>query len=79
MIALHLLLFCMACMIWTKSKVNYRFIFEYDVRHTLEWRQLLEVRFTYPLVAVLHTEISLGFMFFSFFTRAIDVAQFFPG
>jgi L-rhamnose mutarotase len=30
-------------MIWTKSKINYAFVFEYDTRHTLEWRQLLEV------------------------------------
>lgn len=34
----------MDCMIWTKSKINYAFVFEYDTRHTLEWRQLLEVR-----------------------------------
>ena len=33
----------MDCMIWTKSKINYAFVFEYDTRHTLEWRQLLEV------------------------------------
>ncbi|EPS34451.1 hypothetical protein PDE_09415 [Penicillium oxalicum 114-2] len=43
MISLHLLLFCLACMVWSQSKVNYRFIFEYNTRHTLEWRQLLEV------------------------------------
>lgn len=30
-------------MVWSQSKVNYRFIFEYNTRHTLEWRQLLEV------------------------------------
>lgn len=30
-------------MIWTKSKINHAFVFEYDTRHTLEWRQLLEV------------------------------------
>lgn len=30
-------------MIWTKSKINHAFVFEYDSRHTLEWRQLLEV------------------------------------
>lgn len=37
-------------MIWTKSKINYAFVFEYDTRHTLEWRQLLEVclRFSDP-------------------------------
>ncbi|KAJ5495326.1 hypothetical protein N7539_000442 [Penicillium diatomitis] len=43
MISLHLFLFCLACMVWSHSRVNYRFIFEYNTRHTLEWRQLLEV------------------------------------
>ncbi|KAJ5461427.1 uncharacterized protein N7458_002979 [Penicillium daleae] len=43
LISFHVLLFCLACMVWTKAKVNYRFIFEYNTRHTLEWRQLLEV------------------------------------
>lgn len=44
LIVLHTLLFALDCMIWTNSKINYAFVFEYDTRHTLEWRQLLEVR-----------------------------------
>lgn len=43
LVVFHVLLFCLDCMIWTKSKINYAFVFEYDTRHTLEWRQLLEV------------------------------------
>ncbi|KAJ5981312.1 hypothetical protein N7522_013733 [Penicillium canescens] len=43
LIVFHVLLFCMDCMIWTKSKINYAFVFEYDSRHTLEWRQYLEI------------------------------------
>ncbi|KAJ5378828.1 hypothetical protein N7509_011947 [Penicillium cosmopolitanum] len=43
LIVFHVLLFCLDCMIWTKSKINYAFVFEYDTRHTLEWRQLLEI------------------------------------
>lgn len=35
-------LFTMACRIWTKNKVNYPFIFEFDTRHNLEWKQLAE-------------------------------------
>jgi hypothetical protein len=31
-------------MIWTKTKINYVFVFEYDTRHALDWRQLSEVR-----------------------------------
>ncbi|KAJ2893851.1 signal transduction protein [Zalerion maritima] len=37
-----LLLFCLDCRQWTKSKVNYPFIFELDPRHHLDWRQLAE-------------------------------------
>ncbi|KAJ5183024.1 hypothetical protein N7492_000640 [Penicillium capsulatum] len=43
LIVFHFLLFCIDCMIWTKSKINHAFVFEYDTRHTLEWRQLLEI------------------------------------
>jgi hypothetical protein len=31
-------------MVWTRAKINYAFVFEYDTRHTLDWRQLTEVR-----------------------------------
>ncbi|KAI9822512.1 MAG: hypothetical protein M1827_000231 [Pycnora praestabilis] len=37
------LLFCLNCKIWTKAKINYVFIFEFDTRHALDWRQLLEL------------------------------------
>ncbi|KAJ5573713.1 uncharacterized protein N7459_008140 [Penicillium hispanicum] len=43
LVVLHTLLFALDCMIWTRSKINYAFVFEYDTRHTLEWRQLLEI------------------------------------
>ncbi|KAJ5620776.1 SPX N-terminal [Penicillium lagena] len=43
LVTFHVLLFCVDCMIWTKSKINYAFVFEYDTRHTLESRQLLEI------------------------------------
>ncbi|KAL2119304.1 hypothetical protein VTJ04DRAFT_6264 [Mycothermus thermophilus] len=35
-------LFTFACHLWTKHKVNYPFIFEFDARHVLHWRQLAE-------------------------------------
>jgi xenotropic and polytropic retrovirus receptor 1 len=35
-------LFCLDCHVWTKNKVNYPFIFEFDPRHHLDWRQLAE-------------------------------------
>ncbi|KAJ6155511.1 hypothetical protein N7470_006077 [Penicillium chermesinum] len=43
LIVYHVFLFSLDSMIWTKSKINYAFVFEYDTRHALEWRQLLEV------------------------------------
>ncbi|KAF6825035.1 signal transduction protein [Colletotrichum musicola] len=42
---LMLLLFCMFCIncaLWTKNKINYPFIFEFDTRNNLDWRQLAE-------------------------------------
>ncbi|CAK7271965.1 Xenotropic and polytropic retrovirus receptor 1 [Sporothrix epigloea] len=33
-------LFCINCRIWTINKVNYPFIFEFDVRSHLDWREL---------------------------------------
>lgn len=36
--------FCLACRFWTYSKINYVFVFEFDTRHHLNWRQISEVR-----------------------------------
>lgn len=38
-----MLLFVVDCRIWTVHKVNYVFVFEFDTRHHLDWRQLAEV------------------------------------
>ncbi len=35
-------LFTLDCRMWTKNKVNYPFIFEFDARNFLDWRQLAE-------------------------------------
>lgn len=34
--------FCLDCSIWTRNKINYAFVFEFDPRHNLDWRQLSE-------------------------------------
>jgi hypothetical protein len=34
--------FCLDCSIWTRNKINYAFVFEFDPRHHLDWRQLAE-------------------------------------
>jgi hypothetical protein len=36
------IMFCLDCHIWTLNKINYPFIFEFDPRHHLDWRQLSE-------------------------------------
>ncbi|KAG5953861.1 hypothetical protein E4U53_001309 [Claviceps sorghi] len=35
-------LFCMNCFVWTRNKINYPFIFEFDQRSLLDWRRLAE-------------------------------------
>jgi len=40
MILCMLWMFCLICKIWTQAKVNYQFIFEFDTRHSLDWRKL---------------------------------------
>lgn len=35
-------LFCINCAIWNNNKVNYPFIFEFDQRHSLDWRELAQ-------------------------------------
>ncbi|RDW84510.1 hypothetical protein BP6252_02100 [Coleophoma cylindrospora] len=34
--------FCLDCCLWSRNKVNYAFVFEFDPRHTLDWQQLAE-------------------------------------
>lgn len=35
-------LFCVNCYVWTKCKVNYAFVFEFDPRSHVDWRRLAE-------------------------------------
>lgn len=37
------LLFTLDCRVWTRSKINYIFVFEYDSRNVLDWRELAEL------------------------------------
>ncbi|TVY94096.1 Protein SYG1-like protein [Lachnellula willkommii] len=34
--------FCLNCSIWARHKINYAFVFEFDPRHNLDWRELAE-------------------------------------
>ncbi|KAJ4377246.1 Xenotropic and polytropic retrovirus receptor 1 [Neocucurbitaria cava] len=67
---LLLLVFCLACRVWHETKINYVFIFEYDTRHFLDWRQLSEINFHkvggdsiylyYPVILI---AISVAYLF----------------
>ncbi|KAI9765518.1 MAG: hypothetical protein M1840_007344 [Geoglossum simile] len=35
--------FVVNCKIWAEAKINYVFIFEFDTRHNMDWRQLAEL------------------------------------
>ncbi|GAB1318553.1 Xenotropic and polytropic retrovirus receptor 1 [Madurella fahalii] len=35
-------LFVLICRLWSKHKVNYKFVFEFDPRHSLDWRKLAQ-------------------------------------
>lgn len=34
--------FCVDCCIWTRNRINYQFVFEFDPRCTVDWRELAE-------------------------------------
>jgi hypothetical protein len=48
---LLVLYFTLACRVWTRAKINYAFVFEFDTRDSLDWRQLAEVRSCGPVSA----------------------------
>ncbi|EGE07104.1 EXS family protein, partial [Trichophyton equinum CBS 127.97] len=50
LILVHFFLFCLDCRVWTLSKINYIFVFEYDTRHVLDWRQLSELPCLFSLL-----------------------------
>ena len=43
LVVLFLLLFGINCWVWTITKINYIFIFEFETKHHLDYRQYLEV------------------------------------
>lgn len=65
---LLVLVFCLDCRIWARAKINYVFIFEFDTRHNLDWRQLSEVASSFladvcnvdPPIDTLSSMVSFG-------------------
>jgi hypothetical protein len=51
--------FCLDCSIWTRNKINYQFVFEFDPRSHLDWRELAE--FPSFLILILGLFIWLNF------------------
>ncbi|KAH6665725.1 signal transduction protein-like protein Syg1 [Halenospora varia] len=51
--------FCLCCSIWARNKINYAFVFEFDPRHHLDWRQLSE--FPSSIVLVLGLFVWVNF------------------
>lgn len=43
LVILFLLLFGINCWVWSETKINYTFIFEFDTKHHLDYRQYMEV------------------------------------
>ncbi|KAI9706892.1 MAG: hypothetical protein M1820_004671 [Bogoriella megaspora] len=43
LLLLLMILFLLDCRVWSISKINYAFVFEFDTRHHFDWRQLFEI------------------------------------
>lgn len=51
--------FCFDCSIWERNRINYTFVFEFDLRNNLDWRQLAE--FPASLIFLLGLFVWLNF------------------
>ncbi|KAK6509733.1 hypothetical protein TWF481_004463 [Arthrobotrys musiformis] len=58
---IFMLLFSVCCRAWVRARINYVFIFEFDTRNKLDWRELLELPAMFAFAQVL-------LMWFSFST-----------
>ncbi|KAF3933047.1 hypothetical protein ABW20_dc0107073 [Dactylellina cionopaga] len=50
---LFMLLFCICCRAWVEARINYVFIFEFDTRNKLDWRELLELPSMFAFIQAL--------------------------
>ncbi|KAF3180436.1 hypothetical protein TWF225_007296 [Orbilia oligospora] len=50
---IFMLLFSVCCRAWVRARINYVFIFEFDTRNKLDWRELLELPAMFAFVQVL--------------------------
>jgi hypothetical protein len=64
LVILFLLLFGINCWVWHTAKINYTFIFEFDTRHNLDYRQYLEVHFSVSSLTKVTGVTCISWMFF---------------
>ncbi|RVD80482.1 uncharacterized protein DFL_008379 [Arthrobotrys flagrans] len=50
---IFMLLFSVCCRAWVRARINYVFIFEFDTRNKLDWRELLELPAMFAFAQVL--------------------------
>ncbi|KAF3919113.1 hypothetical protein ABW21_db0206245 [Orbilia brochopaga] len=66
--ALFMLLFSACCRAWVLARINYVFIFEFDTRNNLNWRELMEL----PAMFILIQSILMWFSFTTFWGTGFD-------
>lgn len=65
--------FCIDCRIWTRYKINYAFVFEFDLRHHIDWREMAQFPCFFILVMGL-----VAWFNFSQVGRNSDMYIYFP-
>ncbi|KAF3229546.1 hypothetical protein TWF191_001267 [Orbilia oligospora] len=65
---IFMLLFSVCCRAWVRARINYVFIFEFDTRNKLDWRELLELPAMFAFVQVL----LMWFCFSTFWGNGFD-------
>ncbi|KAK6354583.1 hypothetical protein TWF696_003725 [Orbilia brochopaga] len=66
--ALFMLLFSACCRAWVLARINYVFIFEFDTRNNLNWRELMEL----PAMFIFMQSILMWFSFATFWGHHFD-------
>ncbi|KAF3941115.1 hypothetical protein ABW19_dt0208349 [Dactylella cylindrospora] len=65
---LFMLLFALCCRAWVEARINYVFIFEFDTRNNIDWRELLEL----PSLFIFIEALLMWFSFVEFWGDDFD-------
>ncbi|KAF3920090.1 hypothetical protein AA313_de0201071 [Arthrobotrys entomopaga] len=63
-----MMLFSLCCRAWVEARINYVFIFEFDTRNNLDWRELLEL----PSMFAFIQAVLMWFSFTPFWGEGFD-------